>query len=61
MPRVETIKLGERTYNLQHTEAKALRMNKLHVPFLDFLWVWCAPVVRFLLHTRTDIAAHPHR
>ena len=43
VPRAETISLGERTYNLQHTEAEALRMSKLRVPLLDFVWVWCAP------------------
>ena len=52
VPRAETVSLGERAYNLQHTEAEALRMNKLRVPFLDFLWVWCAPAVRDACSTR---------
>jgi len=42
VPRTETVGLGDRRYNLEHTEAEALRMNKLRVPLLDFLWVWCA-------------------
>ena len=58
VPRAETIGLGDRRYNLEHSEAEALTMNELRVPLLDFLWVWCAPALRCLLHTRTSIAAH---
>lgn len=40
VPRAETIGLGDRRYNLEHSEAEALTMNELRVPLLDFLWVW---------------------
>ena len=61
VPRTETVGLGDRRYNLEHTEAEALRMNKLRVPLLDFLWVWCAPAVRCLLRTPTSKAAYTRR